>query len=90
MFRFQHFHPLEQFDMYKDEFAQKYAYYEIREVELWYFSKFRWSFQGEANFSPSLISFHHISPYEMRFLDFSLYKLQNWRFFVEILHKLQK
>ncbi|PAV58234.1 hypothetical protein WR25_16482 [Diploscapter pachys] len=30
--RFQHFHPLEQFDMYKDEFAQKYAYYEIREV----------------------------------------------------------
>ncbi|CAI4231723.1 unnamed protein product [Auanema sp. JU1783] len=54
--RFQHFHPLEQLVMYQDSFAQKYSYYPIRE--------------GEDNFSSQMISFHHVSPYEMRFIHF--------------------
>ncbi|CAJ0586651.1 unnamed protein product, partial [Mesorhabditis spiculigera] len=57
--RFHHFHPSEQLEMYKDGFARRFAYYT--------------PLKGAKNFSPSMISFHHISPYEMRILDYILY-----------------
>ncbi|VDL75333.1 unnamed protein product [Nippostrongylus brasiliensis] len=31
--------------------------------------------EGEDNFSPEMIGFHHLSPYEMRVIDYMLYKL---------------
>ncbi|CAD6197698.1 unnamed protein product [Caenorhabditis auriculariae] len=57
--RFHHFHPLEHLDMFSDAFARRFAYYP--------------PLRGEENFSPEMVSFHHVSPYEMRLLDFILY-----------------
>ncbi|WKX93587.1 hypothetical protein Q1695_011114 [Nippostrongylus brasiliensis] len=59
--RFHHFHPSEHFVMYKDSFARRSAYYP--------------PLRGEDNFSPEMIGFHHLSPYEMRVIDYMLYKL---------------
>ncbi|VDO44690.1 unnamed protein product [Haemonchus placei] len=61
-FRFHHFHPTEQLLMYKDPFARGLAYYP--------------PLQGAENFSPEMIGFHHLSPHEMRILDYVLYKLK--------------
>ncbi|CAJ0931858.1 unnamed protein product, partial [Mesorhabditis belari] len=60
--RFHHFHPTEQLEMYNDAFARRFAYYT--------------PLKGVKNFSPSMISFHHISPYEMRILDYVFYKFK--------------
>ncbi|KJH49392.1 hypothetical protein DICVIV_04475 [Dictyocaulus viviparus] len=60
--RFHHFHPTDQLQMYRDPFARKSAYYPpLKEAE---------------NFSPQMIGFHHLSPYEMRVIDYVLYKLK--------------
>ncbi|CAB3409405.1 unnamed protein product [Caenorhabditis bovis] len=59
--RIQHFHPLEQYVMCADAFGRRNAYYPL--------------LKGEENFSPEMISFHHVSPYEMRLLDYIFYTI---------------
>ncbi|CCD68253.1 N-acetylgalactosaminide beta-1,3-galactosyltransferase [Caenorhabditis elegans] len=59
--RIQHFHPLEQLTIYKDTFNRRLAYYP--------------AMKEDENFSDKMISFHHVSPYEMRLMDYIFYRL---------------